>query len=354
MARFLLLNGLGYIEFENSLDESEYAATISSTEHEHSFTQVYQNVCKSPLVLAINGNPKSFYDSVILNTLNKIVVNDKLEENLVIDKKMFLNIDPISLVTDIGYDKPKKLAAFTHVFNEDKMLKLWIKYYGSLVGRENLYIIDHGSTVDIKSVVPSDINLISMPRGKCDHWNIAKYCAYFQRFLLTQYEWVIHTDCDEFLLVKEDNNFETILSKYKNLNIRGKYAYDILHDYENEPLLNYNSPILNQRKHMRECPNYLKCCLASQPATWAPGFHKSYEDLHDADELILLHLKYIEDKELYNRHETWKNVEQSVLDKTFCNISASKFHNCSSVDEIRTYLSIENSVDIPEWMKKYL
>jgi hypothetical protein len=156
-------------------------------------------------------------------------------------------------------------------------------------------------------------------------------------------------------MIKDNNDFYNFLSKHNNVNLKGINSYDIMHDYVNEPILDYNALILKQRKYMRECPHYHKCCITSRPATWAPGFHKSYENVTDSDEIWLLHLKYIEDKELHNRHTMWKNIQQTDLDKTFFNIPASTFHNCDSIDEIRSYMPIsENCVEMPDWIKLYL
>ena len=37
-------------------------------------------------------------------------------------------------------------AVITYVYNEKTNLPIWIKYYGSLFGIENLFIADRGST----------------------------------------------------------------------------------------------------------------------------------------------------------------------------------------------------------------
>ena len=64
-------------------------------------------------------------------------------------------------------------------------------------------MIDHGSTPPAVEVLSPGTQCIRLPRGLTDPANTARFCNHFQRFLLTQYRWVIHVDVDE-LLVPED------------------------------------------------------------------------------------------------------------------------------------------------------
>ncbi|MBV8156265.1 MAG: hypothetical protein JO278_01335, partial [Dyella sp.] len=64
-----------------------------------------------------------------------------------------------------GSDARKgKVAAFTMVYNESLNLPIWLRYYGSLLGRENLFVLDDGS--DDRSTETLSCNRIRLPR--CD------------------------------------------------------------------------------------------------------------------------------------------------------------------------------------------
>ena len=60
--------------------------------------------------------------------------------------------------------------------------------------------IDHGSDRSPSFALHPGTQIVSIPRGAVDHINISQFCGYFQRFLLSQYRWVIHVDSDELLV----------------------------------------------------------------------------------------------------------------------------------------------------------
>jgi hypothetical protein len=47
-------------------------------------------------------------------------------------------------------------------------------------------------------VLHPDAQIVSILRGTADHINISQFCGNIQRFLLCQYRWAIHVDCDGF------------------------------------------------------------------------------------------------------------------------------------------------------------
>jgi hypothetical protein len=93
------------------------------------------------------------------------------------------------------YEKAGLIAVFTHVYNEDDMLTMWEAHYAKLTAPEHLYVLDHGSQSSPRALLTQATNVVPIPRGMLDSWNISQFCAYFQRFLLTQYKWVIHGNC---------------------------------------------------------------------------------------------------------------------------------------------------------------
>lgn len=64
------------------------------------------------------------------------------------------------------FEKPKKLAIFTHVYNEDFFLRIFIKYYSRWVRSNDIYILDHGSDqIDVKKIcLEYDVNYIPVPK----------------------------------------------------------------------------------------------------------------------------------------------------------------------------------------------
>ncbi|WP_449375893.1 glycosyltransferase family 2 protein, partial [Bosea thiooxidans] len=47
----------------------------------------------------------------------------------------------------------KKVAVVTMQFNEAFYVSRWIDYYAALVGRENLYVVDHDSDDEVREIL---------------------------------------------------------------------------------------------------------------------------------------------------------------------------------------------------------
>ena len=91
-----------------------------------------------------------------------------------------------------------RVAVCTMSYNEDITLPIWMKYYGGLFGRQNLFVIDHGSTDGSTEGVPG-INLIKLPRTPFSDLKRSKMVSDLCENLLNFYDYFIYTDTDEFL-----------------------------------------------------------------------------------------------------------------------------------------------------------
>ena len=98
----------------------------------------------------------------------------------------------------------KRICALTMVRNDDFYLRRWVEYYGRELGKENLYVYFDGTdqvvpefckgvNVELKEKVKG--NVVDSDKGRIDFLNsVAKR-------LLQDYDFVIGTDADEFLIV---------------------------------------------------------------------------------------------------------------------------------------------------------
>jgi hypothetical protein len=360
MAKFLInIDSDPFIEFDNRCIQSNivcikfYKDNVFVT----NLNYPYQLVHIAPAVIHIKYTPKIIHDLIVSNDINNVELifenRNSLRESLIVDKKLYINFDSISYVQQVPYKKPKKIAVLTHIYNEGSMLDIWVKYYGNLLGYDNLYVIDHGSTIDFKSKINSQVNIITIPRGECDHYNISAYCGYFQRFLLTQYDWVINVDCDEFLIVEDDSLFN-VIDKHPNCTLTPNKAYEILFDFKNENILDYSKPLLRQRQWMISNDHYKKSCLSSVATTWGPGFHRCYNNSTVIDNLWLIHLKYIDTNIYAERNKKiWKDINLSDIDRKICNVNNEKSYNITDVNEINIEIQskLKDKIEIPDWLK---
>ncbi|NRB19332.1 MAG: hypothetical protein HRU33_17605 [Rhodobacteraceae bacterium] len=80
------------------------------------------------------------------------------------------------------------------------------------------------------------------------------------------------------------------------------FALEILHRFDIEAPLDFDRPILQQRKYGRVNATYCKPCIIREPVMLSIGGHYSdHHKLHLSDNLMLFHLKYIDRDMLMSR-----------------------------------------------------
>jgi hypothetical protein len=222
-----------------------------------------------------------------------------------------------------AYKKPEKLAVFTHASNEDVFLKIFVDYYKKLVDPQHIYIIDHGSDFisEWLSKTNRECQVVRIPKGAVDHLNIKRYVEYFQRFLLTQYQWVLHVDCDELLVHRNGPRYlvDSILDKFQGAEIRPELGLNLVQDPDREQRLDLDQPITQQRRCYQVADGFDKPVLSSVPTTWGLGFHKSLRDSksHRIENLFLIHLAYASVEERVRRNQSWQSYVSSGADSRF-------------------------------------
>jgi len=218
--------------------------------------------------------------------------------------------------------RPETLAVFTHVYDDTAMLRFWEWHHARLVGQRNLFVIDHGSPVSPRLLLHPETNVVRLPRGETDHAEMARFCGGFQRFLLSQYRWVLHTDADE-LLVHEQGN-AALMHLLATPGTQGIFApghaVDIIHDQRREGPLRLGEPLGPQRGFMLPNDLYKKPLLASEPASWLQGFHLVFEEarVREVPALWLLHLQSADFELLLRKNRKWNALKQSAADVALC------------------------------------
>src|SRR3990167_1198053 len=190
-------------------------------------------------------------------------------------------------------------AAFTLVQNDMVILKLWCSYYSKYF--EKLYVIGNDTKDgygDLKGLKQEfNINYERIPfAGNSDETlSIVKNK---QKELLKEYEWVLYSDCDEFIVAdpKLYKDLKVFMSAYPNDKVYCE-GYNIL-QMDDENKIDYTKPYLMQRTYWAKDIDYNKPLLSKVPLNWAPGCHREME-IPDTDGkkmtktgLYLLHLKY--------------------------------------------------------------
>lgn len=191
--------------------------------------------------------------------------------------------------------KLKKIAAITMARNDEFFLTRWIKYYGEMIGTENLYIYLDGTDQQIpKNAGAANITKLphtDMTRSVGDKYRIGLINDLAKKLLKT-YDIVIGCDCDEFLIVDPavNKNLAEYLSELKIKNTVSGLGLDIGQNMKMEQTLDITKPILEQREYALLSTRYTKPVVKNAPLDWGSGFHSiSGHNFHIDKNLYLLH-----------------------------------------------------------------
>lgn len=196
---------------------------------------------------------------------------------------------------DVGGYK-MKIAAVTMVYNEPEYLPIWCRYYGSILGPENCYVIDHGT--DDGSIDPYTqlgFNILRIPRSPKDNTKRTRFISNFCSNLLEWHDAVFHSDVDE-IIFPDPQKYESLTHYAETISREGPISaigFDIHHSTENEPNLNLDQSVMEQRSWIRFSSSMCKPVLLFSPINWSPGFHSANARIRFND-LYLFHLRYFD------------------------------------------------------------
>ena len=221
-----------------------------------------------------------------------------------------------------------KMGAMTMVGGDHFFLKRWVDYYGSQLGRENLYVLSHGGDPEHKKIAEG-CNVIYLPQDP------TRYCFNQRRWqmisLITSgftqyYNWFLAGDVDEIVAVDpavHDSlpNYISRFSKADAPKVITPFAIEMVHNptLETAPL-SESEPILSKRRIFRLNGNYAKPCMTRGGVTFAPGGHfASHKELFLDPHLYLFHLRFIDHDMTAERLATrraQRNIQSGSLAET--------------------------------------
>lgn len=190
-----------------------------------------------------------------------------------------------------------RYAAMTMVHREAVYLRLWIRHYEAVVGRENLYILVHGGDPGIMAMAEG-CRLIYLPRlevtANFDRDRFALLNAYAD-FLLTQYDGIVAGDVDELLFVDPALGlglFE-LAAQYRDQSPVLKAFCLNLIEGESDAPFDPALPVFAQRRMARAQDEFCKPLIAFQSPKWSSGYHVAAHPPVLPDGLYMAHLHYM-------------------------------------------------------------
>ncbi len=201
----------------------------------------------------------------------------------------------------------KKICAITMARNDAFFLKHWIEYYGSQLGKENLYIFLDGTDQPVPENAGNAMvthceripgQVISAEKRRLT------YLSDTAAELLKKYDLVIGTDADEFLVVDPKYN-ETLQSYLSKIDIKTSVSglgLDVGQKMDEEQAIDGDLPFLSQRGYAVLSPRYTKPVVVAKPVQWGSGFHRIKGHNYRIDKnLYLFHFGVFDMKMLEER-----------------------------------------------------
>ncbi len=175
----------------------------------------------------------------------------------------------------------KQICAITMVRDGGFFLQKWIDWYGSQLGKENLWIIFDGlDQVPPECTAGCNIQLAERVEGKvsqADRGRIA-ILSELAGSLLDSYDMVIGTDVDEFIV--PDPLCGLSLRDYlSSIDTATGKAFsplgcDVVQNLSCEEQLDRSRPVLGQRRFALLSTRYTKASILCSKAEWGSGFHR--------------------------------------------------------------------------------
>ncbi len=175
----------------------------------------------------------------------------------------------------------KRICAITMVRGSEFFLRKWVEWYGSQLGKENLWIFFDGLDQTPPGFT-AGCNVTAVPRiegtvSKSDRGRIALLSAKADE-LLDSYDFVLGTDVDEFIV--PDPSLGVSLPEYlSGLNTEGRICFsplgcDVVQRIGDESELDRSRPVLSQRSFAMLSTRYTKASILCGRGAWGSGFHR--------------------------------------------------------------------------------
>jgi hypothetical protein len=199
----------------------------------------------------------------------------------------------------------KRIACLTMVRDETVALQVWYRYYATVLGHENLFVIDHNSkNYAPRSVIGEDrrLNVFRIPfdnhaghiEGQRSFDAIRfTFASQIMSGLLKYYDMVLFTDTDEIFVPDPEkyNSLREYLERSRRDVVAG-VGIEIFHDPSIEAPFDARFSVLEQRSNFTYKFHYSKPHIVAKPCRIGP--HGSSLPFYIDPDLYLLHLKYLD------------------------------------------------------------
>ena len=210
----------------------------------------------------------------------------------------------------------KRIAALTMARN-DFYLRKWVEYYGTQLGRENLYIFldgldqvvgDFCAGTHAQAVEKIGTQVIEAEKGR-----LRFLSGKAAELLSGGYDLVIGVDADEFIVVdpKLGMSLPEYLSTLRIKDSVSALGLDFGQKIGEEEEIREDEPFLHQRHYAQLGTRYTKPSIIAKPLVWGSGFHRiKGHNFHIAKDLYLFHFGYFDLARIQARYTDKDRMDQ--------------------------------------------
>ncbi|MBT9385029.1 hypothetical protein KM176_14260 [Pseudooceanicola sp. CBS1P-1] len=187
-----------------------------------------------------------------------------------------------------------RIAFVTMVWQDQAFLDLWLRYYGAMVGRAHLYVLNHGGDPGTAAQAEG-ANVLAIPRDPPDarfdqrRWAMLSDIA---SGLSRIYDIVVVGDVDELILpLTPGLSLAAHLQACPPQGLSAPAGYELFPD-QPDPI-DLRRPVLRQAGEGVLSGAYSKPCLLTGPVRLGAGGHGSRTRFALRPDLALLHLRFL-------------------------------------------------------------
>ncbi|KGJ16773.1 hypothetical protein [Paracoccus sanguinis] len=198
-----------------------------------------------------------------------------------------------------------KIAAVTHVRNDDFYLGKWVDHYGRLLGRDNLHILLDGSDwqpgVDLTG---TNVTVVERQITRMNRVRIDRRMARLQHETMARLfgelgvDAVIKGDVDELIVPHAGRSITEAAAQVREAGVIYSLGVDVVHNTAAEPPLDPARPVMSQRHYGVISQSYCKVNLVGREAfaagvtVNAGGHRASAWPVHVSTGYTMLHLGF--------------------------------------------------------------
>lgn len=211
------------------------------------------------------------------------------------------------------------VACITMARDEEFFLEIWVKHYLALIPDAQLFILDHASEKPVSDFIKEAIGgedalkvtIIRLPDFPFDDDYKAAALSSLANILIHGYRCVVISDADE-IVVPIDRNVDLSVALMNSVaECTAPLGFEPVERRGEERPFDPSAPVFDQRSYGFFTSGYSKPCIWRNQGAISAGLHKATLDFEYSDDLLLVHLRSVDEKMSLERARRRREVSLS-------------------------------------------